>query len=1214
MGIVLSSQQPKIAFEKYGVLEGLPEEFAFYQVQDQQGFIWSSTQNGLVKFDGYTMRVLKGNKDWEDIGIRNLNGGLLLDRNGRLWLAAVSRGGGLFSYDPKTENFTHYPNDQNDSTKVPFESCSLLFEDITGDIWFRSASDDGEQRFLCRIDPVTHRVSRYPHDPPFLSNPIVLNFKMSESRRDSSIWINTEEDSKLMRFNREKDHFELIFEKGDTLPGTELLDSIQDITPAGGSGLIPMGNNRRLYLWDPLKRQVAESYSFPTNKDSIWLGTAFEDRMGRIWHTSYGQVNRINRETSEIEKFTVGAGKLDFIKALTNVQSVIPEFQNEDFIIFAIAWRDNQNRGQRTWMRYDLKSGHFDFFDTQFNDPENEFVENNFGRKFSMDKTGLLWIGTRPNMYKQAPKSRQIAQFKHEDGNPESLHNDTIARFFQDSRGRLWVGTVNGIAIRNADNSFEQQFSGPGRSSKNSLGQIFKIYEDSNGLIWVATIGKGLYRWNETRTYFDRIVLGPGLDLIAGVWEGPEGNLWVSVWQRGIYIIDPNTGKVVRKFEPDKKDTHGLTSSTMIHLYRDSKGQMWLGDSRETEQGLYRYLPETGTFKSYSFDAVDTLTLSSSEITLITEDDRGRMWVGTDNGLNLYDREADHFLRNNDLYAIPSISSYARAGDGKMWFTTYSGDGLALVGPGVNDVEMFGEEKGLLHNDVSAQFGIEIPIDDAGKLWLPTDRGLSVFNPSTRSFTSYFEEDGLQPYSTFRTIYRSQNGDIWLGGNNGINHIVPATLAEKDHTPPSVVITRMGILDSVYAAADGVLFEMAVPYSEAVTLNHTQRDLSFEFVALHFLKPEDNLYSWKLENYDDNWTEPSKERRASYTNLSPGEYTFRVKGSNADGVWNEEGAQIRITIRPPWWQTGWAYAGYLVILGWIGFLFHRFQKQRTIRQERERSQAKELEQAREIEKAYEQLKATQEQLILSEKMASLGELTAGIAHEIQNPLNFVNNFSEVSSELVDEMNEELDKGAIQEAKAIGGDLKQNLEKINHHGRRADSIVKGMLQHSRGSEGKKEPTDINNLADEYLRLAYHGLRARDKSFNASMETDLDPKAGTLNVVPQDIGRVVLNLVTNAFYAVTDRAREAGAGYQPTVTLKTRKTGKGVEIEVTDNGMGIPEKNRSKIFQPFFTTKPSGKGTGLGLSMSYDIVTKGHGGELTMSSEEGKGTTFRVVLPQ
>ncbi len=272
--------------------------------------------------------------------------------------------------------------------------------------------------------------------------------------------------------------------------------------------------------------------------------------------------------------------------------------------------------------------------------------------------------------------------------------------------------------------------------------------------------------------------------------------------------------------------------------------------------------------------------------------------------------------------------------------------------------------------------------------------------------------------------------------------------------------------------------------------------------------------------------------------------------------------------------------------------------------------------------ALEKLRQTQSQLIQSEKMASLGELTAGIAHEIQNPLNFVNNFSEVSTELVDEMNTELDKGNTVDAKLIAQDLKQNLEKINHHGKRAGDIVKGMLQHSSSGSGKKEPTDINKLADEYLRLAYHGLRAKDKTFNATMKTDFDESIGNINIIPQDMGRVILNLITNAFYVVDEKKKQAATGlptferlatlYEPTVSVSTKKVGDNVEIKVADNGNGIPQKILDKIFQPFFTTKPTGQGTGLGLSLSYDII-KAHGGELKVETKEGEGSEFIIQLP-
>ncbi len=280
-------------------------------------------------------------------------------------------------------------------------------------------------------------------------------------------------------------------------------------------------------------------------------------------------------------------------------------------------------------------------------------------------------------------------------------------------------------------------------------------------------------------------------------------------------------------------------------------------------------------------------------------------------------------------------------------------------------------------------------------------------------------------------------------------------------------------------------------------------------------------------------------------------------------------------------------------------------------------------QKEELQHTLNELKATQSQLIQSEKMASLGELTAGIAHEIQNPLNFVNNFSEVNTELIIEMKDAISKGDFEEVKALASDIADNEQKINHHGKRADAIVKGMLQHSRSSTGQKEPTNINALADEYLRLAYHGLRAKDKSFNATMKTDLDETIGNINIIPQDIGRVILNLITNAFYAVTEKkngltsekpgSKNLISQYEPTVTVTTKKTGSKVEIRVQDNGNGIPQKVLEKIFQPFFTTKPTGQGTGLGLSMSYDIVTKGHAGELKAVTKEGEGAEFIIILP-
>jgi signal transduction histidine kinase len=311
----------------------------------------------------------------------------------------------------------------------------------------------------------------------------------------------------------------------------------------------------------------------------------------------------------------------------------------------------------------------------------------------------------------------------------------------------------------------------------------------------------------------------------------------------------------------------------------------------------------------------------------------------------------------------------------------------------------------------------------------------------------------------------------------------------------------------------------------------------------------------------------------------------------------------------------------MAILLLLAFIFWRNSKQRKAANRLLQKQKEDIEAANkllqnqkaDIEAALAKLQLTQNQLIQSEKMASLGELTAGIAHEIQNPLNFVNNFSEVNSELIDEMQLEIDSGHFEDVKVLAINVKENQQKISQHGKRADFIVKGMLQHSRTNTGERQPTNINLLADEFFKLSYHGLRAKDKSFNTEMVVNFDPDLPKVNAVQQEIGRVLLNLFNNAFYAVNQKSKTAGIEYKPEVILTTYAENGNVIIKVKDNGVGIPDHIRDKIMQPFFTTKPTGEGTGLGLSLSYDIVVKGHNGKINVKSKQGEYTEFTISLP-
>ena len=410
---------------------------------------------------------------------------------------------------------------------------------------------------------------------------------------------------------------------------------------------------------------------------------------------------------------------------------------------------------------------------------------------------------------------------------------------------------------------------------------------------------------------------------------------------------------------------------------------------------------------------------------------------------------------------------------------------------------------------------------------------------------------------------------------------------------------------------------LAVLKSLGAVINFSSRDLNLgkiyqNLAAAYSLKgniDSTNKYLKLALTIKDSLTANKLNRLAAFQRLTLDEQ-IRLQEEEKKRVETENKRRLYILFAS-------IFVAFIIIL-----LIYRNNRQKQKAYLLLQTQKAEIDKQKEkADAALQELKSTQSQLIQSEKMASLGELTAGIAHEIQNPLNFVNNFSEVSKELLDEMKTELDNGNNEEAKEIAKDLIQNLEKINHHGKRADAIVKGMLQHSRSSSGTKEPTDINALADEYLRLAYHGLRAKDKSFNATLKTDFDKNIHPINIIPQDIGRVILNLITNAFYVVDEKKKattSASQQYDPTVSVSTKlqRSNSGesnkVIISVKDNGNGIPQNILDKIFQPFFTTKPTGQGTGLGLSLSYDIV-KAHGGELMVQTKEREGTEFIIYLP-
>lgn len=1209
-------QQNKIPFEKYGVAEGLPEEVAITPIQDDKGFIWFGTQNGLVKYDGYSFKVFRVSSDKTDstsLQIRSMWGGLLKARDGKIWMAGESSG--VSAFDPVTEKFQNFYPAIKDNMSSNEMTSYILFEDIAGNIWFNAGSSLDTQNSTYSLNPTTGIITEYPVGNRNRFYKWLKSYLTTES--SGTVWL-LDDKNNLQRLNREIDSFEIIIPAGKNILLSGYADTISRLDKAGDDRLLLTGAHG-LYFLDTRNQKIIKSYVHEKgNANSIAdsIGSSIIDVKGQIWlaHTG-GKISLIDTLTDNIQTYTYGSNPLPYYKGIQKIYGIIITAQNDEGIFFEL-FVDQQF--PIFFIYYDYANKTFSYYDYNFNLTGNPLPQHPYPYEYLQDHTGLLWLATRPGLYKQAPKKQQMDLFRFNANDPDGLPSDTIRYLFEDSKKRLWVGTINGLAMYQPDmENFKVFRNNPSNANSISNNAITTVYEDPDGKIWIGT-ENGLNLLQESTGNFKRFFYSASeVNNIRFLFPDNQKRLWLSIFDKGVYVLDFNTGKILKSYLPDNTNPSSLSSNKIDAFYQDSRDIIWLGDRSDNEFGLYKLNPAGDGFTHYLPVPGDSTSISSNEISFIVEDGKKNLWIGTDGGLNLYDYNKNKFTVFRSKI-LSSTNYFVEDKNGELWFGTYSSGGLVHVNADQGILTAYDESKGLLQNDISNGLNGLMAKDQFGKFWLPTQRGLSVFDPETKSFVAYFEKDGFQPYSRRYVAIATSNGDIWIGGYNGLNRIVPANLLKKDTTLPAIVITQVTINNTAYSKPDGSIFKQSVAYTQNIELQYWQKDLSFDFVALHYLRSEDNLYSWKLENYDQDWTAPSKDRKASYTNLSPGKYIFRVRASNADGVWNEEGVSITITILPPWWRTWWAYTIYVLLFLFALRVFSKW-RERRLRHDKEKLQVKVEERTSELKKSLEELKSTQSQLVQSEKMASLGELTAGIAHEIQNPLNFVNNFSEVNKELVDELQQDLKDGKIDSAIEISNDIRENEEKINHHGKRADAIVKSMLQHSRTSSGQKELTDINALCDEYLRLSYHGLRAKDKSFNAKFEMHPDSSIPKVNVVVQDIGRVILNLINNAFYAVDERKKsgienlpDGQSGFEPIVTISTKKLNGKIEISIKDNGNGIPDAIKEKIFQPFFTTKPTGQGTGLGLSLSYDIV-KAHGGELKVETHVGKGTVFTIVLP-
>jgi signal transduction histidine kinase len=663
-------------------------------------------------------------------------------------------------------------------------------------------------------------------------------------------------------------------------------------------------------------------------------------------------------------------------------------------------------------------------------------------------------------------------------------------------------------------------------------------------------------------------------------------------------------GKISTVALPGDMSSNGINA-----LYVDKKGSVWIGGDKFvcSTDGKLTIIQDTPGLNFFTF--------------VFYEDVHGTMWAGSTLGLYRID--------NGHAVAVPLPDSLA---GGAIFDIQGDADGTLWIGSTGNGIIRYkeGKFKAITPKDGLFDYNSYCLLEDEfGNFWTDCNKGIYRVSkkelndfcdgkiPSV-SCTVFGTADGMKNREcnggSSPNAWKMHDGKLCFSTVRGVAMIYPADI-KLNMVPPPLVIEQMLVEQ-----------KPSDPRMANVYAPGTQK-FEFHFAGISFLGADKVQYKYKLEPFETEWVDAGGRRDAFYTHIPPGDYTFKVKAANSDGVWNEMGASTSFTLKPFFYQSGWFLA--ICIVGFVGvgpglyFMRVRQLKRReleltSIVEARTRDLKKEKDN---VEKALGDLKEAQTQLVLSEKMASLGQLTAGIAHEIKNPLNFVNNFAALSNDLMNELKETLaNKNDVldEETKTTIGellsDLQQNVTKINEHGKRADSIVRGMLLHSRGKTGERQPTDVNALLAEYTNLAYHGLRAQDSSFNIKIDTKFDATIGNVNVVPQDLSRVFLNIINNGCYSAHDKKKHSADGFAPTIRVSSRNAGEKFEVRIWDNGGGIPQSVLDKIFNPFFTTKPAGAGTGLGLSMSYDIITQEHKGEIKVNTKEGEFAEFIIMIPK
>ncbi len=1046
-----SSGNPKsdLRFDHITMDRGLSSNFVQAIIRDRRGFMWFGTQDGLNRYDGYTLIVYKHDPGDNNSLSNNFISALHEDSDGIIWIGTT---GGLNSFDPRTETFTRYLYDPGDPQSISNDDVRSILEDRKGRLWF------GTARGLNKFDRSTQTFTHYRHDP---DDPNTLDHEyVVELYEDSrgTLWIGT-----------------------------------------GDLGAGPGGLNR----FDTNNNKVT-LFRHPTI-DLDWITSIQEDADGNLWLGTDVCLMKFDRAMEVIKDFC------------SNPDSPYPAGL-KDYI-------------------YTIQKGN----------------------------SGYLWLGSyRYGLWKFDRSTDTFDVYQNSPFDPKSLSNNSVMASYTDEEGRLWLGTWGGgINILNPSPMFtfyriNEWLDAPAMSN-----DVRAIYEDSEGSVWLGTL-YGLHVLD--RGSADIRTILPGSEYVFFILEGPEENLLLGT-RDNLSLLDTGT------MEARPIISESITYEALYAGVQDRSGNFWFGT-----RGYGLLQLDTGSetiIRQYIHEPNNPATITHNDVRTLLVDGSDVLWVGTNNGLNIYDRETrtfvNYFRDPDNPLSLPDneIRVLFEDNSGTIWIGT--GGGLGKFDGSEDKFIHYTERDGLPNNTING-----ILEDSHGNLWISTNRGLSRFDSRTNVFNNYDVTDGLYgDYFNRGAFFKNERGEMFFGSQEGFTIFHPDSIRHNPNIPP-VVITDFLLFNEKVPISEESPLKEAITDVDIIHLSHDQNTISFEFAALDYTAPQRNQYAYKMTGIDENWVYSGNRRYVNYTKLPPGEYVFRVKGSNNHGVWNEGGTSVAIVITPPWWRTTWAYAGYLVVFLTMFYGFRRYELNRQRLKHR-------------IEMEHFQ----QEQLKELDRMKS--RFFENISHEFRTPLTLI-------------------EGPLKEIKSgsFSDNLDEQYELMLGNTRRLKQLVNQLLDLSRIESGRMKLSirrmDIIEVV-KGVAASFESL-AGMKRIEFNIQCTDEPVTGWFD--RDAVEKILMNLLSNAFKFTPE-------GGEVHVTINPAQRGgrvEGIVLSVTDTGIGISPDEQDKIFDRFYQVDQSGtreyEGSGIGLALIKELIEL-HRGEITVTSEPDKGSTFTVILP-